>query len=388
MSDFESDIIVIGAGMAGSAVAAHLSQHLRVQLLEMEAHPGYHSTGRSAALFTETYGNAVIRALTRASRNFFFSPPPGFCETALVRPRPVLMIAEAHQRDQFRAHCESLDPAEPAEIISTEAALRLCPIVRPEYAAHALISRGPADIEVHELQQGYLRLFKARGGRMATEAEVIGLNRRRGAWEVETRGGVYRAPTVVNAAGAWAGRLGALAGAQDIGMVPCRRTAVLIDGPAGVDTHDWPVLWDLAEQFYLKPDAGLLLLSPADETPVEPGDAQPDELDIAIAVDRLETATTLEVRHIRRKWAGLRSFVSDRSPVVGYDARQPGFFWLAALGGYGIQTAPALSELAARLVLAQAPGDNTERFGIDAAMIDPARLLAGQPSQATAAART
>jgi D-arginine dehydrogenase len=380
MSDLKSDIIVIGGGMAGAAVAAHLSQHATVRLLEMESQPGYHSTGRSAALFSESYGNSVIRALSRSSRDFFFSPPAGFCETALVQPRPVLIIAQEHQRELLAHYKGDLEANDTAEEISADEAVLLCPILRRELLASALISRGSADIEVHELQQGYLRLLKARGGIIITNAEVTGLTRASQGWEVETRGAVYRATRVINAAGAWAGQVGALAGAQDIGLTPCRRTAVLIDPPDGQETRHWPMVLDVAEQFYLKPDAGLLLLSPADETPVEPGDAQPDELDIAIAVDRIEIATTLQVRRFRRKWAGLRSFVTDRSPVVGYDTRQAGFFWLAGLGGYGIQTAPALSELAARLVMGLEPSDHAAKFGIQISAIDPARLTTSPSS--------
>jgi D-arginine dehydrogenase len=185
-----------------------------------------------------------------------------------------------------------------------------------------------------------------------------------------------RAPLIVNAAGAWAGHIAALAGAQSVGFKPLRRTACLIDSPTGSESDAWPMLLDIDEQFYLKPDAGKLLLSPADETPSEPCDAQPDEFDIAVAVDRLEAATTLRVSRIIRKWAGLRSFVADRSPLVGYDAGQPGFFWLAALGGYGIQTAPALSRLAAALVLNKPVDQHLETSGLFVDQLAPGRIHA------------
>jgi D-arginine dehydrogenase len=382
MSVSESDIVVIGGGMAGTSIAAHLSRHASVQLLEMEAHPGYHSTGRSAALFSEDYGNAAIRALTRASREFLFTPPEGFCATALVQPRSVLVIAREGQAEALAAYRSDLGAAAPFDEITPDEAERFCPILRREGLVGALVTHAPADIEVHELQQGYLRLLKVRGGVVATDAEVTDLEHGPQGWTLSTRAGVYRAPIVVNAAGAWAGQIGALAGARDIGLTPCRRTAMLLDAPPGADIHRWPMLLDVEEQFYLKPDAGLLLLSPADETPVEPGDTQADEMDIAIAVDRVETATTLQIRHVRRKWAGLRSFVADRSPVVGFDPARPGFFWLAALGGYGIQTAPALSEVAARLVLGQPASEREARFGVDAAVFDPARFVATIAAQA------
>jgi D-arginine dehydrogenase len=238
----------------------------------------------------------------------------------------------------------------------------------------ALLERGPADLDVHELHQGYLRLFKARGGVVVTDARVAAVERQPDGWIVVTPRQQLRAAIVVNAAGAWAGEIGKLAGARDIGLQPLRRSAVMVDAPAALEVASWPMLMDVDETFYLKPDAGQLLLSPADETPSVPCDAQPDELDIAMAVDRLEQATTLEVKRVRRKWAGLRSFVRDRSPVVGYDPSQPGFFWMAALGGYGIQTAPALSALAAALVLGRAIDPRITDFGVDPTALSPARL--------------
>jgi D-arginine dehydrogenase len=380
MSVSESDVVVIGGGMAGAAVAAHLSEHARVQVLEMEEHPGFHSTGRSAALFAEDYGNAAIQALTRASRDFLFNPPMDFTETALVHPRPVLIVARDHQIEAFERYRAGLNPGAAAKELTPAEAIDRFPILRPEGLARALIVDGAADIEVHELQQGYLRLLKRRGGSIATSSEVIGLKREADEWVIKTHAGEYRAPVVINAAGAWAGSIAAMAGALDIGLTPCQRTAVLVDAPAGYETQTWPMLLDVEEQFYIKPDAGLLLLSPADETPVPAGDVQPDELDIAIAVDRAMTATTLEVRQIRQKWAGLRSFVADRSPVVGYDPIQPGFFWLAALGGYGIQTAPALSEFAAKLVLGDSAAAES-RAGLCAAELGPARLQLSKVGQ-------
>ncbi len=227
---------------------------------------------------------------------------------------------------------------------------------------------------MHGLHQGYLRLLKARGGQVATNAEVIGLERNGGTWSVSTRTGQLRAAIVVNAAGAWAGELGRLAGAHEIHLQPRRRTAVLIDLPAAKASETWPLVMDAEEQFYFKPEAGLLLLSPCDETPAPPCDVQPDDTDVAIAVDRFERATTFEVRQVRRQWAGLRSFVQDRSPVVGYDPLARGFFWVAALGGYGIQTAPALSALAASLVLGRKIREESHSAGVDPATLAPARF--------------
>lgn len=374
MQNSRCDILVIGAGMAGASIAAQLAKHATVRLLEMEERPGYHSTGRSAALFSESYGNSVIRALTRASRSFFFSPPSGFCTTPLVRPRSVLIIAQTGQRQTLEALLGSTLPGDQRVNLSPKEALQLCPVLRTDDLCGALLDGSPADIEVHELHDGYLRLFKARGGAMTTRAEVVALECTSSGWLAVTASEVIEAAIIVNAAGAWASELGRLAGAYEIGLTPCRRTAILIDPPSAVDIDTWPMLLDIEEQFYLKPDAGLLLLSPGDETPSPPCDTQPDELDVAIAVDRLQQATTLQVSRLRRKWAGLRSFVRDRSPVVGYDPVQRGFFWHAALGGYGIQTAPALSSLAASLVLGRPIDDAIANFGVDAAALGPSRL--------------
>lgn len=373
-SSSECDIVVIGGGIAGVSVAAHLAEHATVRLLEMEPQPGYHATGRSAALFAESYGNAVIRALSRASRSFLFTPPASFCTAPLVKPRGALVFARAAQEHLLEAFASAMGAGSPFERLSAAQAIQQCPILRPGELCGAVIDRGAADIDVHELLQGYLRLLKARGGTVTTDAEVATLERTRGAWSVSTRGESIRAAIVVNAAGPWASQLGRMAGAHEIDLQPRRRTALLVDPPAAVVTEKWPLVMDAEEQFYLKPEAGLLLLSPCDETPSPPCDAQPDDTDVAIAVDRVERATTLEVRQVRRSWAGLRSFVADRSPVVGYDSRVPGFFWLAALGGYGIQTAPALSALAAALVLGRPIAGELTSCDVDPAALAPARL--------------
>jgi D-arginine dehydrogenase len=369
------DIAVIGAGMAGASVAAHLAEFADVRLLEMEGQPGYHSTGRSAALFSETYGNESIRALTCASRGFFYAPPQGFSNVALVKPRSVLVAAREGQGESLHAFLNSVDGGR-LEPKSPDEAVDLCPVLRREGLIGAALDRHSADIEVHELHQGYLRMLKSRGGVVSTSAQVTRLERDGGIWHITSEQGTLRAGLIVNAAGAWAAHIAALAGAQSMGFQPLRRTACLIDAPPGGGSDSWPMLLDVDEQFYLKPDAGKLLLSPADETPSGPCDAQPDEFDVAVAVDRLEAATTLTVRRIVRKWAGLRSFVADRSPVVGYDIEQPTFFWLAALGGYGIQTAPALSRLAAALVLKQSPDEHLLTTGLDIGQLAPARMLA------------
>lgn len=377
MSDDDFDILVIGGGIAGSALAAQVAAGKRVAVLEMEEQPGYHSTGRSAALFAECYGNKVVRALTRASRDFFFSPRIEFSDARLVVPRKIILFGREERRAAFEAFVADEIPGLNLELIDAPAALALCPVLRSEGLLGAVVDSGSADIEVHTLHQSYIRQLRRHGGQLILGARVdaIGYDPAAGLWTVDTAVGSYRAAILVNAAGAWADVIAGMAGANRIGIEPRRRTAALIDVPDGMDAHNWPMTLDVEESFYMKPDAGLLLISPADETISEPGDAQAEELDIAIAADRIETYTTIEVRRIKSKWAGLRSFVRDRAPVVGFDPDRPGFFWMAALGGYGIQTAPALSSLAARLIARLPIHDELKAMQILEEDLSPARLF-------------
>jgi D-arginine dehydrogenase len=349
------DIAVIGAGIAGASVAAELARTHKVALLEREEFPGYHSTGRSAALFSEIYGNAVVRALSRASRDFFYEPPAGFVPHPLVKPRGALHIASEARRGELETFAASGDVGGAVLRLSRDEALAACPVLRPEHVCAAVLETDAADVDVDGLHQAYLRRFRGESGSLLTDCEVLSLSRDGSRWEIRTSRETVHANIVVNAAGAWADAIAAMAGAAPLGIQPCRRTAILLELPAGVSAENWPMVIDIDESFYMKPDAGLLLISPADETPVDACDIQPEELDVAIAIDRVETATTLKISRIRKRWAGLRSFAPDRSPVIGYDHAIPGFFWLAGQGGYGIQTAPAASQLAAALVCGEAP---------------------------------
>ncbi len=368
------DVLVVGGGIAGVSVAANLAPDVSVALIEREAQPGYHSTGRSAALFSEIYGNASIRALSRGSRDFLFDPPRQFSDTPLVFPRGSLYMARSDQLASLHRMAALPDVATGTRFVDAAEALRLSPLLREGYAAQALYEPEARDIEVNALHQGYLRQLRAAGGRVLLQNGILGLERSGGIWQARTGTDVIEAPIVINAAGAWAEHVGALAGAAPIGLTPCRRTAILVEGPdlPGLATSAMTI--DIDEQFYFKPDAGLLLLSPADEEPMEACDVQPDELDVAIAIDRVQQVTSLQVRRIRSKWAGLRSFVADRSPVVGFDPDCTGLFWLAGQGGYGIQTAPAMGRLAASLVKGQGiPADLLDR-GLRQAEIAPQRL--------------
>ena len=369
MSLETADVVVIGAGIAGASAAAALAETARVVVLERESFAGMHSTGRSAALFSEIYGSAAVRALSRASRGFLYAPPEGFAAAEVVRARGALHIASADQLAALEAFATLPDVAPAVRRVDADEARSLCPILREDYVAAAALELGSADIDVDALHQGFLRQLRARGGEVVTDAEVVAARAEGGGWRVETPGRPGRGGAVVNAAGAWADRVGELAGARLIGLEPRRRTALIVDAPPGSDTMAWPMIIDIDEQFYFRPDSGGLLLSPGDETPSEPCDAQPEEWDIAMAVDRVQTATTLEVRRIRRSWAGLRSFVADRTPVAGFAPDAPGFFWLAGQGGYGIQTAPAMGRVAAALVRGETAPEELTRFGVDARTI-------------------
>jgi D-arginine dehydrogenase len=375
--DHSPEVLVIGAGIAGVSLAAELAPFRRVLVLEMEDHPCYHTTGRSAALFAEAYGSPVIRRLTQSSRAFLEAPPPGFAEHPLLIPRGWMFVADAGRLGTLDALLEDINSTGGGlHRLSLAEALHRVPILDPAWLGGALHDDHALDMDVHALHQGYLRQIRAAGGTVRTTIRVEGLERRDGRWVVHTPQGDFFAPVVVNAAGAWADRLGGLAGARPIGLNPLRRTALMLAPPAGMEVAAWPMVVDADETFYFKPDGGQLLLSPCDETPSQPCDAHPDTLDVAIAVDRLMEATTLQVRAVGRSWAGLRSFVADRNPVVGFEPTVEGLFWVAGQGGYGLQTAPALSRAAASLVLGKGLPDDLLAKGLTESDLSPARLRA------------
>ncbi len=373
----KADVIVIGAGIAGASVAFELAARRRVLLLERESQPGYHTTGRSAALFTETYGNAVMRALTRASKRFFVSPPDGFCAAPLLAPRGTLLVALPSQLSMLQqVYAENSALVGTIAMWSGAQVRERVPCFAAAQVAAGLWEPDAMDINVHALHQGYLVGLRSRGGRLVCNAEVRALIRNDG-WRVQTPVGEFSAPLLVNAAGAWADEIGALAGARRIGLVPKRRTAMTFDPPVGTAIGNWPAVIDVEERWYFKPEAGRILASPADETPSPPCDAQPDEYDIAVLVDRLTNATTLTIPRIRSRWAGLRSFVADKTVVAGLDVKAPEFFWLAGQGGCGIQTAPALARAAAALLLDGALPAELQDFGITAPALAPDRPALG-----------
>ena len=335
------DVIVIGGGMAGASIGAELARDRRVVLLEMEPTLAYHTTGRSAAMFLESYGGPTIRALTTGSRAHLE-------EHGVLTPLPMLHIGRAGRAAAIEALYDEVRLLVPdVELLEPDEAVTRQPLLRPGTFERALLEPGAMEIDVHALHQHFVHEFRAQGGRIVSSAPVDRATRANRLWMVEAAGGQWQAPVVVDAAGAWGDAVARMFGAAPVGLRALRRSAFMVDAPPDARA---PMIADLDDAFYVKPDAGRLLCSPADETEQEPGDAKPDELEIARAIEVINEVTTLAVRHVRSAWAGLRTFVPDRSPVVGFDPEAPGFFWYAAQGGYGIQTAPALARTGAALL--------------------------------------
>lgn len=380
MSSSEADFLVIGAGIAGASAAYELAALGAVLLVERESIPGYHTTGRSAAQLLECYGSLSTRRLTRGGRTFIESPPDGFADGPLLSTRSALFFARSDQIARLDAMHEEMRALNPGlEWLDGAQARALVPVLREEYVAGALLEPDSMDIDVNALHQGFLRGARRRGATLITSAEVTALVHENGRWRATTRAGAFRAPVVVNAAGAWCDAIGTMAGASPIGLIPKRRTVITFAAPDLPDVQAWPLAIDVDEQLYFKPESGRLLASPADETPSPPCDARPEEMDVALLVDRLERASTLTVGRIESRWAGLRSFVADRSLVVGPDPQLEGFYWVAGQGGYGIQTSPAVARTVASLVATGDLPPDLRSLGLQSEQLAPARL-AGRAS--------
>jgi len=347
------DAVVIGGGIAGAAAGHFLSTAgARVVLLEREPVLAHHTTGRSAAVYLENYGGDVVRRLALASRAFLEEPGEGLAEAPLLTPRGLLDVAAPGLDDLVVEHARRGAALVPGiRALTPDQAAEACPVLRPEMLAGAVLEPDARDIDVMGLHQAFLRGIRAVGGEVRAHAPVTGIERVGGDWQVTTPAAQWQAPLVVNAAGAWGDRLAGLAGVRPVGLRPLHRTAFIATLPSGVDARAWPLVQDLAEGWYFKPEGDALLCSLADEVLVEPGDARPRDEDVALALERINEVTTLGLRHVRTAWAGLRTFAPDRVPVVGVDPDAPGFVWVVGLGGFGIMAAPAIGELAAASAL-------------------------------------
>lgn len=348
------DILVIGGGIAGLSAAAALSNHAQVTVLEAEDQIGYHSSGRSATMVHYALGDRLVRALTLASRPFFDDPPADFSDVPLGRRVPVLV----HAREEERAALEALDAEISlfAELDRLDAASvhELCPLLRDD-ALHGIADLKGMRLDPHALLQGNVRRLRSRGGEVRTGARIARIERANGAWTATSeKGEAFFAPLLVNAAGSWADRIASLAGMRPLGLEPRRRTIITFDAPSGTDLDRLPFTKTIGDELYFGAESGRLFASPMDEVPSEPCDAQPDEYEVALAADRMEERTTAKVRQIHSKWAGLRTFTSDRHPAVGFAPDGEGFFWLAGQGGFGLQTSPAMAAIVESLI-AEAP---------------------------------
>ncbi len=368
-------IVVVGGGIAGASAAYELAAAADVVVLERESVCGYHSTGRSAALFTECYGDTVVRRLAIASRSFLAEPPDGFADVPILQARPVLFVGTAGQRrdltraaDEYRSLVPAVRPVDAAEAIA------LCPVLDPEVIAGGILEPDAADIDVAALHGAYQRGVRTRGGRIVTDAGVTGLRHDGSRWTVATTAGSFTGDVVVDAAGAWCDVVGAMAGAAPVGLVPKRRTAFTFHGPDDADVRRWPMVIDVAEEWYFRPEGTRMLGSPADETPMEPCDVRHEEIDVALGISRIESVTTMRIRSIDRAWAGLRSFVADHRPVNGWDPVVPGFYWLAGQGGFGIKTSPSMARFAAGMILDGSPPADLTRAGLTPESVGVARL--------------
>ena len=391
------DTVILGAGIAGASLAWQLaqrppSQRPRLLLAEREAQPGLHATGRSAALYMASYGPPAVRALTRASGPFYAAPPAGFADTPLLGERGALYLAGPGQAGLLDALQAELAPVCPGLLrLDAAATLARVPCLLPGQVLAALFDPAAMDIDVQALHQGFLRGFRRAGGQLRTAAAAVEATALAGPgapvspgsprwprwprWQLRLAdGSQVAAHTVVNASGAWADEVAALFGAAPVGLVPRRRSAFTFAPPAGVDVRGWPAVVGVDEGWYFKPDAGALLGSPANADDTVPHDVQPEELDIALGIHRIEAVSTLRIRRPTATWAGLRSFVADGEPVIGFDDACPGFFWLVGQGGYGIQSAAGVAALAAALLCDEPVPEALRREGVLAAALAVQRL--------------
>ena len=368
------DYLIVGAGISGAAAAYELRSHGTVAVIEAEPVPGYHSTGRSAALYTRNFGGPVVRLINRASHGFFQNPPGGFCDTPLLTSRGLMTVALPGDSEKLAPILEQSERNAPIEMLTAAQARELAPLLRPENVEAATFEAGVDDIGVATLHQAYIRAVKRDGGAIVCSMRIDDIIRKNRVWHLSARDRTITGRTLINAAGAWADQVAIMAGAAPVQLVAKRRTAIIVDPPQGIDPARLPAMDFADSDGYIKPEAGKLMASPGDETPVEPQDVQPEELDVAVLADWLQKRTLIEVRRIEHRWAGLRTFASDDTPTVGYDPDIEGFFWLAGQGGYGIMMAPALGRATVSLIADGTLPDDLLSLGVTAPNLAPNRF--------------
>jgi D-arginine dehydrogenase len=359
------EFLIIGGGIAGASAAYYFAPHGKTVMLEMESQPGYHSTGRSAAIFSEYHGPELICQLARASHDLYKNPPEEFADTPILSDRGMLFVGTHEDTEKSREMLEaSLGRAATLQSLAAAEALKLVPFLNPDHAVVAISYPGAQEMDVAALHNGYLRGLKSRGARLLTNAAAIQISRQANTWLVSTAREVFEAGTIINAAGAWADQVAGLAGLQMLGLVPKRRTVMTVDLPSDYANQLYPMVISLDQKFYFKTETGSLMASPMDTTPVAAQDVQPEEIDIAGAAWLLQERTSLKVHRIKRSWAGLRSFLPDDAPVVARDPQAENFIWLAGQGGYGIKTCDAMGRCAVSIALTGDLPPDIKRLGI------------------------
>jgi len=349
----EFEYAIIGAGIAGASIAYELAKAGRTTaILEMEDTPGYHSTGRSAAFYAPVYGNHAVRCLTKLSGQFYKSPPDGFCEHELLTPRGALFIADKNSEKKLLEFYNSVKKLSTnVKLCDLAFALNKIPALKKESVSACVWDPDSQEIDVANLLQGYLKQAKLFGAKLFVNSEIKAIQKDGLDWLITTGKNSYKSTTIINAAGAWCDRVAEIADIKPVGLQPKKRSVCTVPVKNEYEITNWPLVVDINEEFYFKPEGDALLISPADETPVEPMDAYTEQLDLAIAIDRVSKVIDVPLERISHEWAGLRSFVEDKSPVIGYEPGENGFFWFAGQGGYGIQMASGAAKLAASLLL-------------------------------------
>ena len=368
-----TDFVVIGGGFAGIASAAHLAPHGSVVLLEMESSLAYHTSGRSAAMLVENYGSAGSRPLVRGARAFLENPPEGSVDAPLLSDRGVMWVADSKGLRDLEAKAE-MGRANGAEneLIDREEVMLRMPAMRPEWVAGGLFEPSGADIDVAALHQAFVRIARSHDAEVVTSSPVSSITRRGSKWLVRAGTRSWVTPTVINASGAWGDVVAELAGVAPIGLQPYRRTAFMV--PGSEESAGWPMVVETHENWYLRPDGVQFLCSLAEEVPSEPTDPRPRMEDVALAIERINEATTLGIRTVNSQWTGLRTFAPDRDLVIGEDPTAAGFHWLVGLGGIGVQTSPAYGALLASLAIGQPVPEALARAGVDPERTSPARF--------------